>query len=622
MRLHIFLFCLLVSFSSIAQLRNNDAKTTISNVTVFSKGATVERTAAVSIPAGRSEVTFSGLSNQLDEKSIQLNADADITLLSVQTSKDFLTERTIDGQEKSYLAKIKSLKDKINLDNKFLQVYNNEEQMLNKNEEIGAKAGVKTSELKGALDLHRQRLTEVYEKQLDIKNRIDSEQNQLKTFNEQLQEFSKKKDGVNNIVTAIIESKIARNVNFKLSYNVKDAGWYPSYDVRVSDVTKPLNILMNANVYQRSGETWKNVSLLLSTGNPNDNATPSQLQPWKLGFYDPSVSYKNQGIQGIATGRVTNENGEPIPGASIIIKGSKMGVSSDQNGFFKLEKFAANSIIEVMVVGYESKEVNLRPGYFTIALKEASTQLNEVVVTGYGVEKDLTGSVAGVMVNTNQKRERKEAMKTITVSTQYQPTTTLYKIKDKYDLETDGKTKTIGIKEFEVPANYNYLSVPKVEAAAFLNARIVNWQDYDLQSGEASLFYEGSYLGKTYIDLDAATDTLALSLGKDNGIKVSRKIEKEYSSKHFIGSNKTETRTFEITVRNTKRVPVNLTITDQVPVSVTKEIDVNDVKVPDAQFDKDTGIASWNFSLKASEEKKLQISYTVKYPKDKVVVLE
>lgn len=82
-----------------------------------------------------------------------------------------------------------------------------------------------------------------------------------------------------------------------------------------------------------------------------------------------------------------------------------------------------------MAVGYESKEVNLRPGYFTIALKEASTQLNEVVVTGYGVEKDLTGSVAGVMVNTNQKRERKEAMKTITVSTQYQPTTTLYKIK-------------------------------------------------------------------------------------------------------------------------------------------------------------------------------------------------
>ncbi|MGN6246728.1 MAG: DUF4140 domain-containing protein, partial [Ginsengibacter sp.] len=175
MRLHIFLFCLLVSFSSIAQLRKNDAKTTISNVTVFSKGATVERTAAVSIPAGRSEVTFSGLSNQLDEKSIQLNADADITLLSVQTSKDFLIERTIDGQEKSYLGKIKSLKDKINLDNKFLQVYNNEEQMLNKNEEIGGKAGVKTSELKEALDLHRQRLTEVYEKQLDLKNRIDSE---------------------------------------------------------------------------------------------------------------------------------------------------------------------------------------------------------------------------------------------------------------------------------------------------------------------------------------------------------------------------------------------------------------------------------------------------------------
>ena len=213
-------------------------------------------------------------------------------------------------------------------------------------------------------------------------------------------------------------------------------------------------------------------------------------------------------------------------------------------------------------------------------------------------------------------------MKPITVATQYEPTTTVYKIQDKYNLETDGKTTTIGIKQFEIPALYNYFSVPKIDPAAFLNANIVDWQDYDLQSGEASLYYEGSYLGKTYIDLNSATDTLSLSLGKDNGIKVSRKVVKEYSSKHFIGSNKTETKTYEISIRNNKRIPVVINVTDQVPVSTNKEINVDDVKAPEAQIDKDTGIATWTKILQPGDEKKLQISYSVKYPKDKKVVLE
>ena len=74
-------------------------------------------------------------------------------------------------------------------------------------------------------------------------------------------------------MTALVDSKETRTVNFQLLYNVKDAGWYPTYDVRVTDVGSPLNILMTANVFQRSGETWKNIPIQLSTGSPKENAT-------------------------------------------------------------------------------------------------------------------------------------------------------------------------------------------------------------------------------------------------------------------------------------------------------------------------------------------------------------
>lgn len=610
------------SFPALAQVKKINIEPTLQNVTIFTSGARVERSASVSLLPGRTEINFQGLSNQLDQQSVQLKANANITLLSVQTTKDFVSARKIEEEEKEFIANIQSLQNKLDFDRKLLEVYKREEEMLTKNEAIGGETGVKTAELKEALDLHRQRLTEVYKQQLEIEKRIKTQEKEMKTFDEQSSEISKKKDSINYIVTAIVESKETRNVQFQLLYNIKDAGWYPTYDVRVIEITDPLQVMMNANVFQRSGETWKNVALSLSTGNPGENATPAELQPWMLGYYDPNNSFRNQNTQGMTTGRITNEKGEPVGFASVMIKNMNTGTTTDGNGFFKINNFT-NSNLVVSALGYEPKEFPSKPGYLTIVLEESSHNLEEVVVVGYGtsVKGALTGKVAGLNMN-NAPKLKKEKIQPVNIATEYQPTTTVYQIKDKYTLETDGKTTTIGIRQFDIPALYEYLAVPKVDPSAFLTAKILDWQDLDLQSGEASLYFEGTYLGKTYIDLTDPSDTLSISLGKDNGVKVTRKLLKEFSSKHFIGFNKTDAKSYEISLRNTKKIPVNITVIDQFPISTNKEISVNDQKAPEGQVDKETGIITWNVTLEPGQEKKLTKSYSVKYPKDKTVVLE
>jgi uncharacterized protein (TIGR02231 family) len=245
-----------------------------------------------------------------------------------------------------------------------------------------------------------------------------------------------------------------------------------------------------------------------------------------------------------------------------------------------------------------------------------------VVVVGYGVSsksddvarsRSFTGSAASV---------KPKEIQTVAVTTQYQPTNTVYRIDEKYTFETDGKTTTIGIKKIDVPALYEYIAIPKLDPSAFLMARVLNWQDYDLQSGETNLYYEGTFLGKSYLDLSAVGDTLSLSIGKDNGIKVSRKLLKEFSSKKFLGSNRTESKEYEITVANTKKTPVTITVQDQFPVSVTKEIEVKDKSAPEASIDEDSGIVTWNFALAPAQERKLKLSYNVKYPKERKVVLD
>ena len=513
MRLLLLATALCTCTTLFAQIKSITTESTIQNVTVYTSGARIERLANVSIPAGKTEIEFSNLSYELDQQSVQLQSDANITLLSVQATKDFLHANKMEQQEKNYYDKITSLEDKLALDTKQLEVLKNEEQMLIKNQAIGGQTGVKTPDLKQALDFQRQRFSELYQQELEIQKRINQEKLDLSNYNSQRSEISKKKDSVNYIVTALIDSKQAMLIKFHLLYTVKDARWYPTYDVRLNDLTKPLEVLMNANVSQRTGETWKAVNLFLSTGSPNDNATPSELSPWYLSYYDPSLQIRSKDL-GVISGRISDDDNNPVPYATVQLKGSRIGTSSDANGFFRLENAKVGDLLEVSAVGHNNKLVQARQGYFTISLTSSVQMLQEVVVTGYSTNDAIEGKAAGLQI-----RGTSSFIQPVAITTQYQPTTVVYKIDEKYTIETDNKKSTIGIKQFDMPGIYEYFSTPKTDPSAFLTAKIINWQLYDLQSGEASLYFEGSYLGKTYLDLSVVSDTLNLSLGKDNSIK-------------------------------------------------------------------------------------------------------
>ena len=210
---------LLISAAQYGQPKKINAETTIQQVTLFTSGARVQRTATVNLQPGRSEISFEGLSNQLEQQTVQLKADASIVLLSVQTTRDFLTERKIEKQERDFIENTNTLKDKFDMDVKLMEVYKNEEAMLMKNQAIGGTTGVKTADLKEALDLQRQRLTEMYTKELDIQKRMVNEQQEMEKFKSQLKEISKKKDSISFIITALVECKEPRAINFQLLYN-------------------------------------------------------------------------------------------------------------------------------------------------------------------------------------------------------------------------------------------------------------------------------------------------------------------------------------------------------------------------------------------------------------------
>jgi hypothetical protein len=143
MRILPVVLSLLFFNTSFSQLKKINAETTIRNVTIFSSGARVERSATVNLQNGRTEISFTGLSNQLDQQTIQLKAEANIVLLSVQSAKDYMSARKIETEERNLIELTNTYKDKLDLDSRLLDVYKNEESMLIKNQAIGGQSGIK-----------------------------------------------------------------------------------------------------------------------------------------------------------------------------------------------------------------------------------------------------------------------------------------------------------------------------------------------------------------------------------------------------------------------------------------------------------------------------------------------
>ncbi len=122
-----------------------------------------------------------------------------------------------------------------------------------------------------------------------------------------------------------------------------------------------------------------------------------------------------------------------------------------------------------------------------------------------------------------------------------------------YDVPTNGKEQQVSLKEFTVPAQFKYYTAPRVDKDAYLLADIADWEKLNLLPGEANIILEGTYIGKTQIDPNATLDTLNFTLGKDKRVVVTREKLKDFSSVKFLGSNKKQVFTYEITVKNNKR---------------------------------------------------------------------
>lgn len=177
-------------------------------------------------------------------------------------------------------------------------------------------------------------------------------------------------------------------------------------------------------------------------------------------------------------------------------------------------------------------------------------------------------------------------------------------------------------RESKVDAFFEYEALPRQSQNVYLVGKIPEWYKADLSNGELNVYLENSYVGKSAVNTLQFSDTLSLSFGIDNNISILRKKMTDISGNQLIGSSRKETKGFRITCRNNKNQPVTVKISDQIPVSTRKDIEVEALELTGGIADQETGKVTWKASLNSLETKEFILKYSIKYPKNQRVITE
>lgn len=188
-----------------------------------------------------------------------------------------------------------------------------------------------------------------------------------------------------------------------------------------------------------------------------------------------------------------------------------------------------------------------------------------------------------------------------------------------YTIPSDNKQHSIALREYELPARFEYYAAPKLDSDAFLVAYVNEWKELNLLPGQANIYFENSYVGQSVINPFTVEKELTLSMGVDKNIIIERKLLKDFTEDKFLSSNVERQFAYEIKIKNNKKSGVKLILEELYPISKNEEIKVELINTAGAEVDKVKGILKWVIDLKPSEDISKQFIYSVRYPADKVI---
>ncbi|MES2589980.1 MAG: mucoidy inhibitor MuiA family protein [Bacteroidota bacterium] len=665
--LFVSFFALLTNLAFSQNQKELVLSSSLDKVTVFFQGAQLEHSKTSSLKAGKQTLVFEKITDFLDPNSIQVKATGSLTILSVSARKNFEDKRISNAEIKELNAKL----DKLYLQDRSLRdeftILQTDKNLLKINSNIrGNDQGVKISELKEAYSFIHARMVEISKRESEIEVTLISLNNEINKLEQEIS--SQRSKPVINYSEILVEVDVQETTTavFTINYITPNATWKPYYDLRSNGVGMPVKLEAKAFVNQTTGIEWKEVDLVLSTNDPYQNSKEPDLEPWYVNYNNypnqkyvssrtlPVFDYSGQKIRGEV---IDASTGESMAFAKIYFSSyPNLNAVTDFDGKFEITVPKGEKYLNASYIGYDNVQQYVNAPYVKFFLSPQGISLEEVSMTepmqfqamggatGYSYDMEAedskmnaSGDIMELTISENKARKKGKVggkyknsevlaatSKSANVAVQVlqKDLRVEYLIQSKFSLLSDGMDQRVAISSYELPANYEYHAVPKIDPSVYLVAQVSGWEKLNLLNGESNIYFDGTFIGKSYVDVNSTKDTLSFSLGKDSKVQVLRTRISEKSKSKTIGSRQKFDIAWELKVKNNGGAEIPLMLKDQFPVSTNEDIKVKRGDFSAGKLDDKTGIITWNTILPKGQSKSFLFDYSVDYQKGVVLYLE
>jgi hypothetical protein len=547
------------------------ASSKIDRVTVYPDRAAVERIArGIEVTPGPVRVVFKDLPATLAQESVRASGEgaARSAIANVDVKRTYLAE-VANPRVDSLAAALKGLdlekkklaarKEGHDVAGEFLKSIKSQAEKSTSDDVARGKAS--PTELKGMFEFLRTAFADNREGTIEIDESMARLDERIGALQREMQALrSRPSDGTwTATIDLVVET--AGKVDVRLDYVVGGVSWYPSYDVRVSDDLDEIELVYYGQVSQRSGEDWKDVTVALATAEPALGVQIPALGTWWLTYPVAAM--------GMDAGLET----------------SSIAAQTDVKYEFKHR--ALNTVADAL-----SKEAGVVEHDGQLFVRGGRSDEEKYFVDGLPITDPFVRRAgAGI--------------------------TARFDVPSRQSLAADGTVRRMTIATLDLDGAVSYESVPKLSPYAYLVAKVKNASEIPILAGCTQVFLGSQFLGGGRIEDAPPSQEFDLSLGVDKAVKVERKlVRKERNGAGRPGGAEEFAFLYRTELENRRRVPIEITVRDQFPVSQDDAIDVVQRKPSPAPTttSKEDGTVTWKRTLEPGTKDALEIGFEVRYP--------
>ncbi|MCB1176304.1 MAG: DUF4139 domain-containing protein [Leptospiraceae bacterium] len=644
-----------------------DLNTKIISARVYQGSANITRVGALKT-TGQTGFRINNLGNNIVEGSVSIrfkpeNSGIKIKRILVipKVEKTFKDEdvKKLEQREESLSRKLKIYTEELESINKQRNYISS---LVPKKKDITRDSSPDILMNTGAWSEYQKMLTSILDENSELEwkllKKLDDTREELLVVESKRDYLSRASSQEHKDVEVELSSKVNKPVQVYVDYIIKDAYWYPRYEVKVDTKKKMNQISFYALVRNNTGEDWENAEISFSAADLKKKLDLPRIDEWKISFRetpieteeeydkrayaysksDKMMDKKKKELRSLKernVNEVADEEPKPAMEREELQNRSIDLVRQEpqkqmRNDYTKAKQMLEQGNIRSRSQETESNLIEFKNVYESQKSYYSNNDYNNAIISGKKAMERL--SLIAPKYQSELSSARQDIEETVRKSALMQANSKItnglisplessggfdYRysaLGRKETILSDNSFNRVLVSRENLPNKLSYETAPIEMKSVFLTSNSVSRNKEPLLAGPLDIYVKEDYITTSKLNNTATGENLKFDLGPAKDIEIERKEDSFRETKGFFSKENSITKKITIKLKNRKKEKVSVLIVDRIPYTNDPKSKIETKNLPKGSKLSDTGILKYTVVLEAGKSKEIKYEYNILYP--------